>query len=385
LKRKLLFRMLIIVGFIGSFLLANHFADKKIYLPHQVTQSMRWFESLFIDVQELPVRTTTNLEHKMVKLEPSVDLANYGEQDYSHVEVGNRNVCIDTSLGELKYKKVGDIYTWTDENDVYHVSDKAPDVGQFELISYAGERVFDYFSLDLNTESLPYDFNQKLTVKLNTLFELYGNLLDRDSLKKVDINLRVYHSKSAFKQVKKQYNMSNADNINGFYSHGNNQAYLLFRNNEQTMRTAAHEATHAVNRAIIGYTPRWLNEGLAEYSEFIQVVGNSAKVYPNSDWTNKSIISKQPLPLTELFSASSSQWNSDLRQRLYATSWAFIYFMMEHPQRKSLLAKLIKIEQQNLCNVTPLNKMEEKLEVQFNILQNQFSRWSRLTLRRQSI
>ena len=369
----------------GSFFLANHFSEKKLDLPHQVSQSIRWFESLFLDVEEIEVVSTERLDNKTVKPEEIPELVDGTEPNYSHVEVGNRQVCVDTSLGELKYKKVGNIYTWTDENDVYHVSDKAPDEGQFELISYAGERVFDYFSLDLNTESLPYDFNQKLTVKLNTLFELYGNLLDRDSLKKVDINLRVYQSKAAFNQVKKQHNMSNADNINGFYSHGNNQAYLLFRNNERTMRTAAHEATHAVNRAIIGYTPRWLNEGLAEYSEFIRVVGNSAKVYPNSDWTSKSIISKQPLPLTELFSASSSQWNSDLRQRLYATSWAFIYFMMEHPQRKSLLAKLIKIEQQNLCNVTPLNKMEDKLEVRLNILQNQFSRWARSTLRRQSI
>lgn len=155
----------------GSFLLANHFAEKNIDLPHQVTQSIRWFESLYLDVQELEVGTIGILVNKTVKPEPSVETADYAEQNYSHVEVGNRHVCVDTSLGELKYKKVGNIYTWTDDNDVYHVSDKAPEEGQFELLNYAGEKVFDYFTLDLNTESLPYDFNQKLTVKLNVVVQ----------------------------------------------------------------------------------------------------------------------------------------------------------------------------------------------------------------------
>lgn len=369
----------------GSFQLANHFAEKNIDLPHQVTQSIRWFESLFLDVQELEVGTTEILANKTVKPEQSVELADDIEQNYSHVEVGNRHSCVDTSLGELKYKKVGNIYTWTDDNDVYHVSDKAPEEGQFELLDYAGEKVFDYFSLDLNTESLPYNFNQKLTVKLNKLFELYGKLLDRSSLKKVDIKLRVYKSNKAFEQIKKQHNMSSANNINGFYSYGNNQAYLLFKNNERTMRVAAHEATHAINRAIIGYSPRWLNEGLAEYSEYIQVVGNSATVYPNEDWTNKYFISEPLLPLSSLFSANRSQWSSGLTQQLYTTSWAFVYFMMEHPQRKSILAKIIKNEQKNLCNIIDRNKMEQQLEVPLNVLQKQFSSWSKSKLRRQSI
>ncbi|TYK66008.1 hypothetical protein [Colwellia echini] len=383
--RKILFILLTGLACAASLILANHFAEEKLNLQPKVAQSIRWFESLFLNIQEVDVVVIKALENKQENPQPNGNSADDTGQNYSHAEVGNRPVCVDTSLGEVKYKKVGNIYTWTDDNGIYHVSDKAPDEGQFELLSYAGEKVFDYFNLDLNTESLPYDFNQNLTVRLNKVFELYGQLLDRDSLKKVDIKLHVYQSKTAFNQIKKQHNMSTADNINGFYSHSNNKAYLLFRSNKRTMRTAAHEATHAINRAIIGYTPRWLNEGLAEYSEFIHVVGNSAKVYPNSDWTKKNVISKDPLPLNTLFSATSSQWDSDLRQRLYATSWAFIYYMMEHPKRKSVLAKLIKIEQQNLCNVTPLNEVEEKLGVRLNILQNQFSRWARSKLRRQSI
>ena len=83
-------------------------------MPDQVAQSIRWFESLFLDTQELEAVSTERLDNNTVKLD--IDDT---EQNYSHVEVGNRHVCVDTSLGELKYKKVGNIYTWTDDNDVY--------------------------------------------------------------------------------------------------------------------------------------------------------------------------------------------------------------------------------------------------------------------------
>ncbi|MCW8832898.1 MAG: DUF4124 domain-containing protein [Colwellia sp.] len=330
-NRKLFLIAIIILAFVASFLLASYLSGNNISLHTQLRNTLQWVELLFLDEPEAVISKTP------------IDKVKFkDEASNHHVEVGRRPVCKDISLGELAYKKTGKVYTWTDEHGIPHFSDTPPQKGEFESLNYAGEKIFDYFSLDLNTESLPYDFNQKLTVKLNKLFELYGKLLDRSSLKKVDINLQVYQSKMAFEQVKKQHNVSSGDNINGFYSHGNNQAYLLFRNNERTMRTAAHEATHAINRAIIGYTPRWLNEGLSEYSENIEVKGISTRVYPNGDWTSGGVLTEALLPLSFLISASNKDWNSTLRHRLYATSWAFIHFMMEDYQRKQALAKIKK-------------------------------------------
>ncbi|MEO2281581.1 hypothetical protein [Pseudoalteromonas pernae] len=104
--------------------------------------------------------------------------------------------------------------------------------------------------------SYPYDFNQKLSLKLNKLFGLYGKILDVSSLKKVDINLQVVADKFAFQQIQQAHNMAIGNQSNGFYSHGSNKAYLLYTDDKQTMQTAVHEATHAINRAIIGYSPK---------------------------------------------------------------------------------------------------------------------------------
>jgi hypothetical protein len=385
LKTKLLFILLIGTAFVGSFFLADHFDRNSLYLPKQVSQGLRWVELLFADLEVLAKFNSGSLNNPKIKLEPTVTLSREDEQQYSHVEVGRKPVCKDTSLGRIKYKKVGDIYTWTDKNDVYHLSDKPPVEGNFKLFNYAGKKVFDYFSLDLNTENLPYDFNEKLTVKLNTLFEVYGELLDVSLLKKVDIKLRIYASKQAFNEVKTENHMPINDNTSGFYSHATNQAHLLLTNHEATMRTATHEATHAINRGIIGYSPKWLNEGLAEYSEYIDVKGMNAHVYPNKDWTRNGLMSEKLLPLNTLFNANDNLWNSSQRQRLYATSWAFIYFMMENPHRKSMLAKVIRNEQKNICDVTDDKNIELEIGLSMDILQKQFSGWSRLRFNVQSL
>jgi len=374
--KKRLIGIFTLLAFVGSFLLASYFNNYSVSLRAQLNKTIHWVESLFADVPEFK-KPLTNTEKTIAKAKP--------KKKYQHVEVGNARACKDTSLGEVEYKKVGEVYTWVDERGIANFSSVPPQKGEFKVLNYAGEKVFDYFTLDLNTESLPYDFNQKLTLKLNKLFEVYGQLLDRSSLKKVDINLRVYASKMAFNQIKAKHNMPIGDNTPGFYSHASNQAYLLLTNNPATMRTATHEAAHAINRGIIGYSPKWLNEGLAEYSEYIEIKGQSSRVYPNQNWTSNGFVSEQLLPLDKLLAATNSDWNSKLRSRLYATSGAFIHFMMDNPQRKGMLAKVIKYEQQNLCDVIDIQQVEKVIGMPIEGLQRQFSYWAGLKLRAHNI
>lgn len=364
------------LAFVGSFFLASYLSEHSISLHAQVNKSIHWVESLFGEEPEIS-GPPINTGQAIATVKP--------KKQYQHVEVGNARVCEDTSLGEVKYKKIGEVYTWVDDRGIANFSSTPPEKGDFKLLNYAGEKVFDYFTLDLNTESLPYDFNQKLTLKLNKLFELYGQLLDRSSLKKVDINLRIYVSKIAFNQIKAKHNMPISDNTPGFYTHATNQAHLLLTDNAATMRTSIHEATHAINRGIIGYSPNWLNEGLAEYSEYIEVEGQNSKALPNKNWTSNNRISEKLVPLHILLTATNSNWDSKLRSRLYATSWAFIYFMMDNPQRKGMLASIIKREQQNLCDVSEHQQVEKVIGMPVKGLQKQFNNWTRLKLKAHNI
>ena len=86
-------------------------------------------------------------------------------------------------------------------------------------------------------------------------------------------------------------------------------------------------------------------------------------------------MSEKLLPLNILLAATNSDCDSKLRNKLYATSWAFIYFMMDNYQRKLGLAKFIRTEQQTLCNVTDLRKVEKLTGISIKLLQRQFSLW----------
>ena len=57
-----------------------------------------------------------------------------------------------------------------------------------------------------------------------------------------------------------------------------------------------------------------------------------------------------------------------LKATFVCNKLAFIYFMMDHPQRKTILAKLIKREQQNICNWMDTETIEQHLEVPLDVL-----------------
>lgn len=371
------------VAFISSFILASYLSDNHLRITSQFDNTAHWLRSIFSD------------EVKNQNIIENIPLANYTAENTAenkslpkvnqHIEINYQYVCKDTSLGKLSYKKTGNVYTWTDEEGIAHFSDNPPKFGDFTSLTFAGNKVFDYFSLTLNTENLAYDFNQKLKVKLNKLFALYGDLLPVTSLKKVNIDIRVYSSLTDFNQLKAKHNVSLSDNTLGFYSHANNQAHLFFTNNQETLKVATHEATHAINRGVIGYTPRWFNEGIAEVSESIEVQAKIGRLFSSKDWTKDHYFSEKKLPLAVIFSATANEWNGLLKTRLYATSWAFVYFMLEHPQRKAMLAKLIQYEQQNLCDEIEPKDIEQVLGIPISTLQTQFTRWLNKEIKSQRI
>jgi len=293
----------------------------------------------------------------------------------NHIFQPDSVTCKDTAKGKLKYKKVGAVYTWTDENDIAHFSDKPPTLGDFKSINYAGNKVLDYFDLTLNTNSLPYDFHQQLSLKLTKLFELYGQLLDHSALRKIDIKLTIFASKNDFEQYKKSFKNRVSANAQGFYVGAKNEAALFYTTKEQTMKTALHEATHAINRGIIGFTPRWLNEGLAEYAEQLQLNGQYGIILPNTSWIKQGYVSSNLVSLQALFSATNDGWQGKQEYRLYATSWVFIHFMMDTPQRQKQLAKLINYELQMKCDRLNIKAINKILAIPLPTLEQRFRAW----------
>jgi hypothetical protein len=373
--KKILFGFATLFAFLLSFVLASYFSGNALTLPRELEQAMVFLGSLF-DVEPNDVSSierTPNIVSHISSIRPEF------------VATPSFTTCTDTSKGKLQYKKVGAIYTWQDEQGIAHFSDQKPVSDSFNTLNFAGEKVFDYFSLNLTAGNLPYDFRQKLEVKLKAIFELYGHLLDKSSLKKIEINLNVFGSKTSYEQYKIASKVTVSADAPGFYVGDKNEAALLYSGDEQTMVIALHEATHAINRGIIGFMPRWLNEGMAKYAEQVQVAHAHASVQINDDFTQQGHISTPLLSLNTLFNATQADWDSNIRFRLYATAWAFVYYMMDEPHRKQLFAKLINVEQSKLCDEQNSDTVLKLLGLPLQNLQRQFTVWSKGRMSNHSI
>ena len=139
------------MAFAGSYMLAHYLKDNGVKMPVGVINAMHWVESVF--TQEPVIMRPPVISNQPTAL-------NESERLYQHTSVGRTKACKDTSMGEVEYKKEDEVYTWVDERGIANFSNTPPKKGGFKLLNYAGEKVFDYFILDLNTESLPYDFHQ---------------------------------------------------------------------------------------------------------------------------------------------------------------------------------------------------------------------------------
>jgi hypothetical protein len=132
---------------------------------------------------------------------------------------------------------------------------------------------------------------------------------------------------------------------------------------------------HAINRGIIGSSNKWFNEGMAEYLENITINLDTAVIKRNDTWYKNGKLKYRPLPLRKVLSASRKDWNNQSKSNLYSTSWAFIYFLMDDTKRKAKLVKILKAEQQNLCNTLSFKQTMQIFNMDDRELQNKFSRW----------
>jgi len=283
--------------------------------------------------------------------------------------------CRDWSLGEVTPKLVQGIYTWQDKDGTPNFSNVKPRNTITTQHDFRGLTSVDYFTLAVSGDPLPKHFSDRLRGRINRVFSFYSGLISHQNLNKTALKLRFFNSHDEFLKYRKLNNSAAKDNAVGFYSGANNQSSILYRNATHAMEVAVHESSHAINRSVMGLTKRWLNEGLAEYLEGVEVVLQLGTLKPSRNWSSGNT---RLLPLSKVFSATSNDWSGTLRSTLYQTSSAFIFYMMDDQQRKQRFSRYIKAEQANLCNVLSSKQLLRYLGVSQSQLQRDFSRWLNL-------
>jgi len=268
-------------------------------------------------------------------------------------------------LDKIKPPERKTIYTWTDGKGVKHISDSPRKLNSGTSVRVAKTINPEAISLNFLSHNLPFNVQGAVRGRVQKAIDAFAHVTPKESVVPVVANIRSFSDKDAYEKYSKRFNLSTGTS-SGFYSAGRNESAILIRGNERTLQTITHEVMHTINRYWYGQVAKWLNEGMAEYSETPENLTNSA-------WVNH-FKSNEPLALTTLFEGTESSWRKDPHQ-FYSSSWAFVTFLMSENQE--LMSRLLLLEAENGCKELSIRDIQLLYGGSIAALDNEFRRWFR--------
>lgn len=271
-------------------------------------------------------------------------------------------------------KPKSEIYTWVDANGRTHFGDslQSKTAKRVEVAQTAGAE----FSLKVNDRgsTIPLDFRNQLEVRIRKSYSVMEQLLPEEAIRASTVNLWVFGSNEGYERFKQQHAPGLSGTSTGFHSSRQNIAAVWHKSDEQLMRTSIHEAAHVNNWAMLGRTPTWLNEGIAEYLERLNVYAQAAEITPNRGWLRT--LKKESLRLPMVLRSTHEDWRGEQRNALYAHSWAFVYFLLGETDTRDLLKSYLAATAAQPCMLIDfISYSESNFAGGFSRLKADFSSW----------
>ncbi|MDK1287751.1 DUF1570 domain-containing protein [Pseudoalteromonas umbrosa] len=313
------------------------------------------------------LQTTSSVQIQSANPKPDITR----HSPVAHLDNLRRFGSCQTDIGRVvTYRQENGIYTWIDSKGVRNYSDKKPNQDAAIYQPRSG-RALDYFELHISGEVISNQFRSKLRTKLKSVFRGYTAILGLSAMRKVKLKIIVLPSRGAYERAVKSFGGDPTGNV-GVYFGIRNTALIEQRSYDATMRTAVHEAVHAINHAVMGFSPRWLNEGLAEYFEFIDVSMQVGIVSSSEHISRNGLLQGQIMSPLQLIEAEA-KWRSFKPDTLYRSSWAFVHFLMSSDTGKMSLKQLMLQEQSEPCEILDSTQVRSIFNNYYPALNHTFS------------
>lgn len=242
----------------------------------------------------------------------------------------------------------GEIFRWTDENGQVQLSDRPPpSVGSgAERLSarLEGKSPFSFEIIPVDYP-MPHDTRVKVEVAVSKIHEILRSRLGLRFRSDPSFDIRIFGDQDSYANYAGGPPL--AGFAAGYYRMDRNEAVTWHQNSFQKMlEVITHESNHALMHHRFGEVPPWLNEGLSEYFERMEVFGMAVVIHPNHEWdaTVKQMVRDGTIPpLREYLTLSQRGWalHNHLDNRSYAQAWSIIHFLMSTPEGTRLLGHLL--------------------------------------------
>ena len=269
--------------------------------------------------------------------------------------------------GRIAQQKVGGVYTWVDENGITHFSDINNASAESKLTQYTEPKYNFELHIDSLVSTPPPFFRDRLTSTINQIDQIYRQYLPKRPLLPMKVNLMLAGNLTAYNKLKRQY-ASTVGASQGFYSSQHNLAAVWHREDAQAFRTAIHESVHVINAGQFGHTPRWFNEGMAEYFEspaFLETIDTNnrydAIIQNNSSRGHAYRVVDESISLSmgfsELLTASDHDWQGQKQAALYQHAHSFMAFLFSTRQGRVTLKQLLLQLSEQRCQAKVIDEL----------------------------
>lgn len=249
------------------------------------------------------------------------------------------------------------VYAFRSKDGVPSFSDRPSMAAPTQDVSAKYRRREQYFRINLIHEQAPGAVRLQTRIMADTqqIFLFLARHLEVDRLRQVYLDLRLLPDKGSFNRYRRKHAPS-LDTNTGFYMANKNEAVVRIltgrSGDSRTLGVVRHETSHLIAAALFGSLPNWLNEGLAEYFERLDVDGQAKIIRPSGYYLKllRKRLQRGSLPdLQQHLRLSRQQWRREDQALRYAIAWSLVFFLNSEPQGRHLLASLLSEQAAHRC------------------------------------
>jgi hypothetical protein len=249
------------------------------------------------------------------------------------------------------------VYRFVGKDGVVSFSDREPAAAEANNLSKRYRRREQYFRLRLLHDQAPNAVRMQAHIMADTqqIFVFLTRHLEVENLRQVYLNLRLLPSKASFRAYRRKV-APTPNTTAGFYMPSKNEAVVRLhkgRNGDQrTLEVIRHESSHLIAAALFGNLPSWLNEGLSEYFERMEIQDLAKVIRPSPGFLKllRKKLRHGNLPsLDRHLHLSNKQWRRKDQSLSYGIAWSLIYYLMSEAEGRHFLAELLDAQAKHRC------------------------------------
>jgi len=177
--------------------------------------------------------------------------------------------------------------------------------------------------------------NEQIVRGINFLYNFYITKFNYTFSPDLVVKIRVFESYDAYKKYIKKVSPTTTGSNIGLYIHRLREA-IVWKNKDQSsfLSTVFHETNHLLLRSTVENCPKWLNEGLSEYFEYLDVSKEEVVIKPQPIKDNKlkKWYADDKMPdLYAYLTTYNEDWDKEnnLSDAPRALAWSMVYFLMQ--------------------------------------------------------